>query len=113
MRLEEGVTRSVLGQIHTAAGAFERAAQQLEASLEILEALDSRYEIGQTLVQLARLYRRAGDWAQAVDATPDATPPRPSSRVTASPGPSRRTRAAWWAASRGRVTSPGSRSKRG
>lgn len=65
MRLEEGITRSVLGRIHIAASALDQAAHELETSLEILESLQSRYEIGQALVQLTRLYRQLGQPGKA------------------------------------------------
>ncbi len=59
MRLEEGATRRVLGQVHLARRDREstQAEQELQESLRILEELNSRYEVGQTLFQLGLLYR--------------------------------------------------------
>jgi class 3 adenylate cyclase/tetratricopeptide (TPR) repeat protein len=56
-KLEEGATRRVLGQAHATAGEHQKAEQYLKESLDILEALDTPYEVGQTLFQLALLYR--------------------------------------------------------
>jgi tetratricopeptide (TPR) repeat protein len=66
MRLEEGATRRVLGQIHLARQGLyiAQAEQELQESLRILEELNSRYEMGKTLFQLARLHRMRGDQAQ-------------------------------------------------
>ena len=58
MRLEEGMTRRVLGQVHLSLQDWPQAEDELQSSLEILEELGSRYEIGQTLLQLAILRRR-------------------------------------------------------
>jgi tetratricopeptide (TPR) repeat protein len=60
MKLEEGATRRVLGQIHRIRSEWDAAEQELQASLSILEALDSQYEVGQTLFQLAQLHRDLG-----------------------------------------------------
>jgi tetratricopeptide (TPR) repeat protein len=60
MKLEEGATRRVLGQIYMRQGRYQDAQQELQSSLDILEALDSQYQIGQTLVVLAKLYRELG-----------------------------------------------------
>jgi tetratricopeptide (TPR) repeat protein len=57
MKLEEGTTRRVLGRILLARGEHQAAEQELNRSLTMLEALDSQYQIGQTLVDLALLYR--------------------------------------------------------
>jgi predicted ATPase len=57
MKLEEGATRRVLGRIHRTRGELQAAERELERSLETLESLDSQYQIGQTLVDLAMLYQ--------------------------------------------------------
>jgi adenylate cyclase len=57
MRLEEGAARRVLGQVHQARRNLAQAEQELQESLDILGELDSHYEVGQTLFQLAHLYR--------------------------------------------------------
>jgi tetratricopeptide (TPR) repeat protein len=58
MKLEEGATRRVLGRVHAVRGEHQAAERELSRSLEILEALDSQYQIGQTLVDQAVLYRK-------------------------------------------------------
>ncbi|MDY7080059.1 MAG: tetratricopeptide repeat protein, partial [Chloroflexota bacterium] len=60
MKLEEGMTRKVMGQIHRARSDWDVAERELRAGLTILEALDSQYQVGQTLFQLAQLYRDLG-----------------------------------------------------
>ncbi len=60
MRLEEGATRRVLGQIYRGQGKLPEAEQELQQSLAILEGLNSRYETGKTHLQLARLYQAQG-----------------------------------------------------
>ena len=65
MRVEEGMTRRVLGQVHVARHELVEAEEQLRASLTILDDLDSRYEAGQTLVQQALLCREQGYQAEA------------------------------------------------
>ncbi len=65
MQLEEGATRRVLGQVHMARQGphLAQAEQELRESLRILEGLNSQYEIGKTLFQLARLYLMRGEHA--------------------------------------------------
>ena len=65
MRLEEGTTRRVLGQVHERRHELSLAEQELEQSLRILEELNSRYKVGQTLVQLTLLRREQGRGAEA------------------------------------------------
>jgi class 3 adenylate cyclase/tetratricopeptide (TPR) repeat protein len=65
MRLEEGMTRRVLGQVFLAREELVEADEQLRASLKILDDLDSRYEAAQTLVQKALLYHGQGYVAEA------------------------------------------------
>ena len=65
MRLEERATRRVLGQVYLARRELTAAEQELEKSLQILEGLDSRYEVGQTLFQSSLLYRRQERPAEA------------------------------------------------
>ncbi len=60
MKLEEGATRRVLGQIHRARSNWEAAERELRTSRGILEALGSQYEMGQTLLQLAQVYKDRG-----------------------------------------------------
>jgi len=59
-KLEEGATRRVLGQIHHAHGDLRAAERELGASLALLEALNSQYQVAQTLYQLARLHVDTG-----------------------------------------------------
>ncbi len=61
--LEEGIARRVLGQVHLAhQGAhIAQAERELQQSLRILKELNSRYETGKTLFQLARLHRIRGE----------------------------------------------------
>ncbi len=61
MKLEEGMIRKVMGRIHRARSEWDAAERELEASLDILDSLDSQYRVGQTLFQLAQLYR---DWGR-------------------------------------------------
>ena len=56
LKLEEGDTRRVLGQIYGAGGDGQAAERELDASLALLESLNSQYQVGQTLHQLARLH---------------------------------------------------------
>ena len=65
MRLEEGTTRRVLGQVYARRHEISLAEQELEQSQRILEELNSRYKVGQTLVQLALLSRELGRSAEA------------------------------------------------
>jgi hypothetical protein len=60
MKLEEGATRRVLGQIHRARSDWDAAERELRAGLAILKSLDSQYEVGQALFQLAQLHRDVG-----------------------------------------------------
>lgn len=64
MRLEEGCARRVLGQVYLARLELAQADQELQASLIILQELNSLYEIGKTLYQLARCCRAGGDRVQ-------------------------------------------------
>ncbi len=64
MRLEEGCARRVLGQVYLARQELVLAEQELQASLSILQGLNSLYEIGKTLVQIAWLHQVQGDPAQ-------------------------------------------------
>lgn len=54
-RLEEGVSRRVLGQVHLARGERELAAAALRQSLQILTDLHSEYEAAKAMLSLARL----------------------------------------------------------
>jgi class 3 adenylate cyclase/tetratricopeptide (TPR) repeat protein len=65
MRLEEGMTRRVLGQVFLAREEPVEADEQLRASLKILDDLDSRYEAAQTLVQKTLLYHGQGHLEEA------------------------------------------------
>jgi class 3 adenylate cyclase/predicted ATPase len=56
VKLEEGDTRRVLGQVYRAQGDWQAAERELEASLALLESLNSQYQVGQTLYQLAQLH---------------------------------------------------------
>lgn len=67
MRQEEGETRRVVGQIYLARQELAEAEEELNDSLRILEELESHYEVGKTLFQLARLHRMQGDQAQMWD----------------------------------------------
>jgi len=60
MKLEEGATRRVLGQIHRAQLRWDAAEQELRFSLDILESQGNQYQVGQTLFQLAQLHRDLG-----------------------------------------------------
>ncbi len=60
MKLEEGQTRVVLGQIHRARCEWDAAERELQAGLAILESLDSQYRVGQALFQLAQLHGDLG-----------------------------------------------------
>ena len=51
----------MLGQIHLARQDLAQAEQELHTSLHILEEMNSLYETGKSLFQLARLYRARGD----------------------------------------------------
>ena len=53
MKLEEGATRRVLGQVQQHRVSTQAAEQLLRESLDILETLANPYEVGQTLYQLA------------------------------------------------------------
>jgi tetratricopeptide (TPR) repeat protein len=64
MRLEEGCARRVLGQVCLARHELALAEQELQESLSILQDLNSLYEIGKTLFQIAWLYQVRGDQAQ-------------------------------------------------
>jgi hypothetical protein len=65
MRLEEAITMRVLGQVFCTLDQKERAEKELQASLDALRALNSRYEVGQTLHQLGVLYLEQEQHAQA------------------------------------------------
>jgi len=65
MRLEEGATRRVLGQVYRGQNEPALAEKELTTSVRILQELNSRYEVGQTLVQLVLLYREQGHSAEA------------------------------------------------
>jgi tetratricopeptide (TPR) repeat protein len=73
MRLEEGATRRVLGQVHRARQELIQAERELKESLRILEELNSLYGTGQTLYQLALLYREQGRRSEAAVALTRAT----------------------------------------
>ncbi len=60
MKLEEGMTHKVLGQIQRARSEWDAAERELQTSLAILESLDSQYKVGQVLFQLALLHRDLG-----------------------------------------------------
>ena len=60
MKLEEGATHKILGQIHRARSEWDAAERELRAGLTMLESLDSQYEVGQTLFQLAQLHHDLG-----------------------------------------------------
>jgi tetratricopeptide (TPR) repeat protein len=55
----------VLGQAYAARGKYPKAERLLQESLDILEALNNPYEIGQTLFQFAILYRNQGRQPEA------------------------------------------------
>ena len=57
MKLEEGTTRKVMGQIHRARCEWDAVERELRMGLSILESLDNQYEVGQALFQLAQLHR--------------------------------------------------------
>jgi predicted ATPase len=67
MRLEEGAARRVLGQVHMALRDWGSSERELRASLHILGALNSRYQVGQTLFQLGLLYHHQNLCSQADD----------------------------------------------
>ncbi len=56
MKLEEGMTRRIIGQVHRALSEWDAAERELGTGLAILESLDSQYQVGQTLFQLAQLH---------------------------------------------------------
>lgn len=58
--LDEGVARRVLGQVYRAQGDQKRAEAELQASLEVLERKNRRYEMARTLRELAALYAKDG-----------------------------------------------------
>jgi hypothetical protein len=53
-RLEEGASHRVLGQIHAAMGHQAEADAAFRRSLEVLEDIQSRPELGQTLLAYGR-----------------------------------------------------------
>jgi len=57
-RLEEGAAHRVLAQAHDAAGDVEAAEREFRASLDILEDIQSRPELGQTLLAYGRFRSR-------------------------------------------------------
>ncbi len=59
-RLEEGVTRRVMGQVLTKQGDLLAAERELETSLDILMSVDSRYEVARTMLALADLAPQMG-----------------------------------------------------
>jgi tetratricopeptide (TPR) repeat protein len=65
MRLDEGAARRVLGQVHLSRDELSQAEAEFDMSLHLLQGLGSRYQVGQTLVQLALLYRRQRRPAEA------------------------------------------------
>jgi tetratricopeptide (TPR) repeat protein len=60
MKLEEGASHRVLGQIRRAQSNWDDAERELQASITILDSLDSQYEMGKTLFELAQLHRDLG-----------------------------------------------------
>jgi tetratricopeptide (TPR) repeat protein len=60
MKLEAGAARRVLGRIHLAIGDLRAAEEELSSSLDLLESLENKYQIGQTLIDQAILYRELG-----------------------------------------------------
>ena len=60
IELEEGKSHRVLGQIHRAQSDWEAAERELQTSITILDSLDSQYEMGKALFQLALLHRDLG-----------------------------------------------------
>jgi flagellin-specific chaperone FliS len=54
-----------MGRVRLARQELSEAEQELQASQRILEELNSRYEVGQTLVQLTLLRREQGRGAEA------------------------------------------------
>lgn len=56
-KLEEGMTRRILGQLYVQQANFEASDAALSKSLEILQALNSEYEIAKTALSLATLYQ--------------------------------------------------------
>ncbi len=54
LRLEQGAARRVLGQVHEAAGDRAQAATEFRGSLDILEEIQSRPELAQTLIAYGR-----------------------------------------------------------
>jgi len=63
-KLEEGQAKRVLGQIYRELGQLSEANTQLEESLTMLEERNNPYEIGLTLVELARLRTKESDGQQ-------------------------------------------------
>jgi tetratricopeptide (TPR) repeat protein len=57
LRLEQGAARRVLGQVHEAARDRVQAEAEFRESLEILEEIQSRPELGQTLLAYGRFTR--------------------------------------------------------
>ena len=72
-RLEEGMSRRVLGQIHQAQGERELAGLDLNRSLQILTDLDSKYEIAKTKLALASLWLETENSAKAKEYLQQAT----------------------------------------
>ncbi len=66
MQLEEGIAARIVGLVYHRLGQDEWALRELQSSLEMLEGLDSPYEVARTHLALARLYadRREKDAAQ-------------------------------------------------
>lgn len=62
-RMEEGVTRRVLGQVFMVLGNLSAANDALEASLELLREVDSRYELARTRLEIADLAPRLQQYA--------------------------------------------------
>ncbi len=57
MTLEKGISLRVSGQIDLVCHEWERAETSLRDSVEILHQQENRYQLGQALYQLGRLYR--------------------------------------------------------
>lgn len=57
-RLEEGAAHRVLALAHEAAGDVEAAEREFRSSLDILEDIQSRPELGQTLLAYGRFRSR-------------------------------------------------------
>jgi class 3 adenylate cyclase/tetratricopeptide (TPR) repeat protein len=60
MKPEEGASHRVLGQIRHAQSEWDAAERELHTSMTILDSLDSQYEMGKTLFELAQLHRDLG-----------------------------------------------------